>query len=657
MIDFQNVSKHFGTQDVLKNASFRINSGEQIGLVGPNGAGKSTIFNLITGEIQPDSGLISLQSQIRIGYLHQHIGVGGSDIPIVDYTADAIAELPIIRTQIHEIEQSLASGTLSEKEKIEKLEELGHLQTKFEHLDGYNLKPKAEAALSGLGFNVADFKRPLGSFSGGWQMRANLAKILISEPDILLLDEPSNYLDLPAVEWLQKFLKSFQGTIVLISHDRYLLKTLTNIIIEVNSGIVTRYAGNYNYYVQERQNRQDQAEAAKKNQDKKREHMERLIDKFRAKSSKASQVQSWIKSLDKMEEIVLQEDLHFTGTIRIPPAPPSGNELLRIDSMNFSYDGKKSILSNINLRLERGEKIGITGYNGTGKTTLLKIIAGVMEPKEGKRVLGHHAVCGYQAQEFAEILPTDKTVWDVVKAAAPGDVPSQKIRNILGAFGFSGDKIDKTCGVLSGGEKIRLCFARIFINPPNLLILDEPTTHLDIQAREALQQAIADYDGTVCIVSHDMEFMQNTATTIIAMNPPGIKKYLGNYDYYRAKLAEDLQMQSASAISSMPEKDADKDNPKEKRKEKAQKRQEMLKVKKALEKETHHLESELEKLEKEKLELSEKLSANLPGTDFPGISRRLAEIAIAEDDLMPKWEESASKLEEFNKEYAKIHED
>ena len=344
----------------------------------------------------------------------------------------------------------------------------------------YKMHAKAEAALSGLGFHTDEFNKPLKSFSGGWQMRARLAQTLILDPDILLLDEPSNYLDIPAIEWMQRYLNGFKGTLLLISHDRFLLNSLTKVTIEINGGLVNRYAGDYDYYVRERQSRFQSLQAAKENQEKRREQLQRSINRFRAKSTKAAQVQSWIKELDKMEAIEVPDELHYSGTIRIPPAPASGVEMVRLEHAGHSYDGHQWILKNVELRIERGDKVGVIGYNGMGKTTLLRILAGQMAPREGKRILGHKVVLGYQAQEFAEILPLNKSVYDIVRNAAPDGATDKDVRSVLGSFGFQGDTVHKPCRVLSGGEKIRLAFARIFIQPPNLLILDEPTTHLDI---------------------------------------------------------------------------------------------------------------------------------------------------------------------------------
>ena len=534
MIDFINVRQSFVDKDILKDANIRINKAERVGLVGPNGAGKSTIFNMIIGELEPDKGEIKLPKGMRMGYLKQQLEAGDYEESLLDFTADAMPELQGLHHKMTKIESQLVT-----KSSKALLDQLGDLQSKFENLGGYEMRAKAEAALSGLGFHADDFERPLKSFSGGWQMRAGLAQTLILDPDILLLDEPSNYLDIPAIEWMQRYLKNFKGTMLLISHDRFLLNSLTNVTIEINAGLVNRYGGDYDYYVRERENRFQSLQAAKDNQDKRREQLERSINRFRATSTKASQVQSWVKTLEKMDEIDVPDQLKYSGTIKIPPAPASGVEMIRLENLGHSYDGNKWILKDIDLRIERGDKIGLIGYNGMGKTTLLRTLAGQLIPATGKRVLGHKVIVGYQAQDFAEVLIPENSIHNIVNSARPDGASDKDVRNVLATFGFQGEAVQKQCKVLSGGEKIRLAFARIFINPPNLLILDEPTTHLDIAAREGLQEAIRQYKGTVCMVSHDIEFISHSATTILAMDGKmGVKKYFGDYNYYRSKVSE-----------------------------------------------------------------------------------------------------------------------
>ncbi len=654
MIDFINISKNFAAQDIFTKVNLRINPGERIGIVGPNGSGKSTLFSMICGTMLPDSGSINLPKDMRISHLKQQLPPGDEKRSLLDYSADAIPELTVILKRLKKIDHDLTIIDAASPEAIALLHKHGELQSRFETLGGYRLRSETEAALSGLGFSEGRFAEPLTSFSGGWQMRAQLARVLVAHPDVLLLDEPSNYLDIPAVEWLCRFLKSFAGTLLLISHDRFLLRRLTTITVEVNQGALTRYPGDYDYYRRERENRRLATISAKRNQERKMEHMQRTIDRFRSKASKASQAQSWIKQLDKMEEVEELDDLGFSGSIVLPPPPPSGAEIARFENVTFGYKNTAiPLLKNINFEINRNDKIAIVGYNGTGKTTLLKLLSGILQPCSGKVVLGHNVIKGYQAQEFSDILPLESTAFDVVRAAASSQTPPNSLRSILGTFGFSGDEALKPVKVLSGGEKIRLCFARIFVNPPNLLILDEPTTHLDIAAREALQLALKQYQGTVCLVSHDIEFVENSAETIIAMEPPGIRKYLGSYSYYLEKSnSQNIADPSTATVQETS------DQRKERRRERARRRQELQADKNRYEKKVSHLENTIEKLDVESGEILQQLSAcGDEPVDYPALNRRLHELQIDQEKATEQWEDAATKLEEIIRLNSEIHND
>lgn len=652
MIDFKDVSKSYGARDIFNGASFRVEKGERVGVVGPNGSGKSTLFAMITGELSADKGEVVVPQKARIGLLHQQLDFFRDDEPLIEFVATVGGELPRILARMQELETRLTENSSDQSA----LKELGELQVRFEHIGGYDIRHRAAAALAGLGFREEDRNRPMGDFSGGWQMRACMARTLLSEPDILLLDEPSNYLDIPAVEWLQRRLKSFEGTLMLISHDRFLLNSLTGVTLEVNNAKVVRYPGNYQYYVREREERRRHAEAAATNIERKKEQLERNINRFRAKATKAAQVQSWIKMLDKIEDVDVPDDLHFRGTIRIPPPPHSGVETVRLEDVSFAYEEGKTILRDVNLHIERGEKVGIIGYNGAGKTTLLKIIAGRLAPSQGTRKPGYKVIVGYQAQEFAELLPPEMCVYDIVRQAAAADVTGQRVREIIGAFGFSGDDAQKLCKVLSGGEKIRLCFARIFVNPPNLLVLDEPTTHLDIAAREALQQSILDYPGTVCMVSHDVEFLRGSANIILEVRDHKVSRFQGGYDYYKEKLLELEQKKNASpdAVSSASPVSAD--SQKERRKERAARRQELSKDKKRLEKQVAEMERRIESAESEKAEIVAALSDSSGGKDFAALQKRLSELDAEIAACTANWENEAAALEELMAEYSAINE-
>ena len=647
MIDFRNVSVGFGAQQVLNSVSFRINRGERVGIVGPNGAGKSTIFSLLTDEYAPDQGEVSLPRDIRVSHLRQQLKPASAGVNLLEYSENALPALIECQREIEGLETQLDGAGEQERARIVKV--LGTLQTEFEHQGGYALSGRAKAALGGLGFKVSDFHAPFVSFSGGWQMRAELARALVADPDLLLLDEPTNFLDIPAVEWLQRYLRDYKGTLVLVSHDRYLLNSLTTVTMEVAGGMVTRYAGNFNKYEADCRTRHEQLEAARDNQDRRREQIERFVERFRAKNTKSSQVQSRIKMLEKMEEVEIPRIVMRAPRIKVPPPPPCGVELVRLEQAGISYDGNSWVLRGLDLRIERGEKIGLVGLNGMGKTTLLRVIAGRLPLNEGRRVIGHNVVIGYQAQDFAEMMDPLRSVLETVKSAAPNR-SEREIRAILGGFFFTGDAVDKKVAVLSGGEKMRVAFARLLVDPPNFLLLDEPTTHLDIPSREALENALHDYEGTVCLVSHDIEFTRHVATGIVAMTPPTVRRFPGGYDYYHEKMeAEESLQKSVSGVQSS-EKDEGGGDRKAMRRERALKRQEQSKVRRPLENAVKAAEKRIAELELEQDRLSGELMKPAPGTDYASLNRRLHEIQAALAETVEKWEKASMELETLPKE-------
>ncbi len=641
MIDFIQVSKQFGTQDVLKTVTFRINAGERAGIVGPNGAGKSTVFGLIGGDVEADKGDVVLPKHTRIGYLHQQLNPHAVSQNLLEYTEDSIPELKTIPVKIHELEANLAVMDPAEKERA--LRQIGELQHQFEHLGGYEMKSRAEAALCGLGFHTAEFEKPFASFSGGWQMRAELARTLIANPDLLMLDEPSNYLDLPAVEWLQKFLRGYEGTMLLISHDRYLLRSLTTVTLEIAGGNATRYQGGYDYYLKERVARQEHQLAAKRNQDREREQIESFVRRFRAKATKATQVQSRIKQLEKMEVIEAPATVINLSKIRLADPPHSGHEIIRVENGGLTYDKQRWIFKNLSFNINRGEKVALVGYNGMGKTTLLRTLAGALPLSEGKRVLGHKVVIGYQSQDFAETMPPEKSVYHIVKEQNPA-ASEADVRSLLGGFGFSGDSIDKKCDVLSGGEKIRLAFARLFINPPNFLLLDEPTTHLDVNGREALEDALKKYKGALCVVSHDVTFVRNIAEQIIGIDDSGVTKFPGGYDYYLEKLeTRNLKSENSSGGRGSVRADRGQESAppaigakgKDARKARAAQRD--------AEKILTKIENKIEKLTAEQTALTDEMVTN-SNADFAAINTRLSEIQTEISALEAEWEAAAESL-------------
>jgi ATP-binding cassette subfamily F protein 3 len=643
VIEFVQVGKQFGAQEIFTDVSLRILPGERIGVVGPNGSGKSTLFSLISGDTSPDRGSVEVQKNLRIGLVRQQLKSHAFDGTLLDFAMQARPELEQMHERIEAIEHEMP--TADEARRAQLLKQLGNLQTEFEHLGGYTLKSRAEAALCGLGFKPEELNRPFRLFSGGWQMRAELVRTMLGEPDLLLLDEPSNYLDLPAVEWLQGMLEGFEGTVMLISHDRFLLRSVGEVTFEIAGGIVTRYPCGFDEYLELREERVRIQEAAAKNQERRREQIERFIERFRAKNTKATQVQSRVKMLEKMEEIRIPRIVSDAAYMRIAPPPHCGAHVLRLEGAGHTYDGEKWVLRGVDLDIARGDKIALVGYNGMGKTTLLRILAGAITPAEGKRVLGYQVVPGYQSQDFAETMPPDQTVYRIVKNANP-DAPEKDVRSLVAAFGFQGDDVSKPCEVLSGGEKIRLAFARLFIRPPNLLLLDEPTTHLDIGGRQTLEAALRDYEGTVVLVSHDITFVRNVATNIVALHPPGIERFAGGYDYYHERMSGRA---ATAAPATSSEQTASRDTKKERRRQRAEQRREVQQKTGALKKQIAALEARIAAGEAGRDEILTKLSDGSV-TDFASLNLRLKELQYEIETETQEWETLSTQLQEVEKE-------
>lgn len=658
MLDFKGISVHYGHQDVLSDVTFRVNKGDRVGVVGPNGSGKSTLFKIILGELSTDTGELVIENSPRIGWTRQNPEPDTPDETLLEYSLRGIPGLSEMEAEMAELEADLQDPV--------KMKRYGELQTKFEHLGGYDIETRVKIALGGLGFTTEEFQKPFTSFSGGWRMRAELSRVLASKPDLLLLDEPSNYLDLPAVDWLQKFLKQYDGTLMLISHDRYLLRTLTNIIVEVDAATATRYEGDLDFYLREREVRYEHLKAAKENQDHHREQLQRFVDRFRAQATKAAQAQSRQKLIDKIDEarIVLPKRYTNSGRLRLAEPPPSGIEMFRCENLGFAYDKQvkvggegeewKFVFRGVEFNVTRGDKVALIGYNGLGKTTLMRIIAGTRQPTEGKAVLGHNVVPGYLSQEFAETIPPDVTVYRNAKNAwdAHGGGPEKVFRNQLGAFGFDENDVEKPAGVLSGGEKIRLAFLRLFLTAPNFLLLDEPTTHLDLDGRRLLQEALQKYTGTILLVSHDIDFVRAVATSVLEITREGLNRYPGGYDYYCEKSGRgggsgggggSGRSASASLSSSTSSTSS---TSKELRKQRAEARAKVAPRVKELKKRVETAEKKLEELQKSLDEASAELFNPKPTTNFEEANRTVRTLQFEIDRYTADWEEAATELEQ-----------
>ncbi len=644
MIEFRQVTRRFGPQVVLDQVSFRVQPGERVGIVGPNGAGKSTLFALLAGEDETDGGEVTLAAGLTLGRMRQHVAPDHPGQGLLAFAEAALPEVSRLQSDLDDVAHALAAAEGTDREKL--LQRYAQLEHDFDHAGGYDLQARAKVALGGLGFADAAFDHPLASFSGGWQTRAELARVLVSRADVLLLDEPSNYLDLPAVDWLGRYLRTFPGTLLLISHDRYLLESLTRITLEVNAGKVQRYEGGWTVWQREREARRARAEAAWKNYQRQREQVERFVDRFRAKSTKASQVQSRVKMLEKMEVPDQPPDELRSSPIRIPDPPASGAEAFRADGLGHCYSGGGWLFRGLDLRVEAGSKVALVGTNGLGKTTLLRILAGRLPPAEGTVTLGHRIRSGYQSQDLAETLPPDETVFRIGRLAAPERITDQQLRSILGSFGFTGEEIHKPAGVLSGGERIRLAFARLFVDPPNLLLLDEPTTHLDLEGRQTLERALSATTGTVVLVSHDVAFVRGVARQVLAIPEPGRFVWVpGGYDYYVEKFRPGAAPPSAEAKKGEAKAAAPATDRKAERKRRAEARQARAGEVRRIRRELERAERMVEQMEAEQARLAAQLADPPPGFDFEDANRRLTTIRADITLRTREWEAAAARLE------------
>lgn len=539
MIHLSNISKQHGNKILYKNGSFQINSGEKIGLVGPNGAGKTTIFRIITGEEGIDGGSISKSDRTVIGYFSQNIEEmkGRSAL---DEVKNAVGDIITLQSQMQEYETKLSDPELDADEMTRILEKYGELQAEFERCGGYDLESRAAEILTGLGIGPDDYHRPTESFSGGWKMRIALAKILVLNPEVLLMDEPTNHLDVESIVWLEEWLVNFKGAILMTSHDRDFMNRLVTKIVEIANKTITVYSGNYDFYERERDVRKEQLIAAAKRQEDMLAKEEEFIARFAARASHAAQVQSRVKKLEKIDRIEVppeEEAIKFEW----PVPPRGGDEVVKFANLAKIYkrdDGaEKLVFSGANGLVKRLDRVAVVGVNGAGKSTLLKIIAGHTDPTSGVLQLGASITLGYFSQNSLDVLDPKSTVLEEVYSRIP-NAGLGFVRSLLGAFKFSGEEADKKISILSGGEKSRVVLATILAQPVNFLVLDEPTNHLDIKSREVLLEAIKNFPGTVMIVSHDRHFLREITTRVFEVDKSHINIYDGNYEYYVHKKKE-----------------------------------------------------------------------------------------------------------------------
>ena len=529
MLNAHNITVSFQGEDLFAGITFKLDAGNRVGLVGKNGAGKSTLLKIIAKEQEYDKGTLALEKEIRIGFLKQDIDfIFGRTV--LEEAYEAFHEIKEVERKLEEINIGLAERTDYESESYNQLIiDLNDFTHRYEVLGGYNYQGDTEKILQGLGFKREDFDKLTDTFSGGWRMRIELAKLLLQNNDILLLDEPTNHLDIESIIWLEEFLKNYTGAIVLVSHDKMFLDNVTNRTIEISLGKIYDYKYPYSKYLVQRKELREKQLQTFKNQEKEIKHTEQLINKFRAKASKATMAQSLIKKLDKVERIEIDAEDNSVMKVRFPVSVQPGTVVIEAEHVGKSY-GDKQVLKNVNLLIERGSKIAFVGQNGQGKTTLAKMIVKEI-PFKGKLKLGHNVQIGYFAQNQAEYLDGKKTVLQTMEDAS-NDGNRVKVRDMLGSFLFGGDDVEKKVSVLSGGERNRLALCKMLLSPFNVLVMDEPTNHLDIASKNVLKQALATFEGTLIIVSHDRDFLQGLAKTVYEFKDGRIREYLGDIDYY-----------------------------------------------------------------------------------------------------------------------------
>lgn len=645
MIRLIQIDKQFVTKKLFEAADLHIKPGERVGIVGPNGSGKTTLLKIIRGVEPVDNGEVVIAKNKTIGYLEQDI----TETPAETVLEEVMRGFPEIAHAEHkliELEKQLEVYPDDEPT----LKKYGRLREDFERLDGYRFESNARAILTGVGFAPEQHKLPVRTFSGGWMMRIALARLLMQKPDILLMDEPTNHLDLNSMIWLEGFLQKYEGTVLLISHDQYFLNRVINRVVEISRQNLVSYAGNYDAYQQEKAARLELTESAYKNQQRKLAQTERFIERFRYKATKARQVQSRVKKLEKVERIELPENETPKLRFRFPQPERCGALVAELFSVEKRY-GEKLVYRNLNFAIQREQKIALVGHNGAGKSTLLKILANATDIQAGERKIGHNIAPYYYAQHQLDILDAQNSILEELAQAVP-DQPEQWLRQLAGMFLFPGDDVFKKISVLSGGEKARVALAKMLARPANFLILDEPTNHLDIQARAILEQALADYSGTMIFISHDRKFINAIASTVIEINNGSLREFAGDYDYYLWKKEQDRtdiaeQSENAEMKSAMPNA-GESMSKKQDRKLRAMQRQEQNRRINPLREALAKSEAKISELETQKTALTEELCKPEVIADkkaFPEKSKCLNRLISDLENEYNIWSEISEQLE------------
>jgi len=534
MIRLDNVSKQVGHQILFIEASAALQKGEKIGLVGPNGAGKTTLFRMISGQELPDEGQVSVDRGISIGYFSQDVGEMSGRSAVAE-VMDGAGPVSVVAAELRELEAAMADPDKGD-EMDDIIARYGEVQHRFEELDGYALDGRAREALAGLGFSQEMMDGDVGKLSGGWKMRVALARILLMRPDVMLLDEPSNHLDLESLIWLEQFLRGYEGALLMTSHDREFINRIINKVVEIDGGQLTTYSGNYEFYEQQRALADKQQQAQFERQQAMLAKEIKFIERFKARASHAAQVQSRVKKLDKIERVEPPRRRQ-TVAFEFQPAPRSGEDVASLKSVHKGY-GSRRIYDGLDFMIRRKERWCVMGVNGAGKSTLLKLVAGTTEPDDGAVTIGGSVKMGYFAQHAMDLLDGERTVFQSLEDAFP-QAGQGSLRALAGCFGFSGDDVEKKCRVLSGGEKARLVMAKMLFDPPNFLVLDEPTNHLDLATKEMLINALSEFEGTMLFVSHDRHFLAALSNRVLELTPDGIHQYGGGYTEYVARTGQE----------------------------------------------------------------------------------------------------------------------
>ena len=641
MISIQGLKVEFGSQVLFENISFVVNKRDKIALVGKNGAGKTTMLRIITGEQLPTSGTVARQADLTIGYLPQQM-VLKDELTVKEEAGRAFEHLQQMDAAIDRMNQELAERTDYESEDYQELIERVTQKTELRALmQSDNIEAEIEKTLTGLGFERSDFDRPTSEFSGGWRMRIELAKLLLRRPDVLLLDEPTNHLDIESIQWLETFLKNRNGALLLVSHDRAFIDNVTNRTIEISLGKIYDYKVTYSQFVELRKERVEQQMRAYENQQKLIHDTEDFIERFRYKATKAVQVQSRIKMLDKLERIEVDEVDRSRMRLKFPPAPRSGDYPIIAEDLCMNY-GSLNVFHDVTFTIKRGEKVAFVGKNGAGKSTLVKCIMGEI-PFDGKLQIGHNVTIGYFAQNQAQLLDETLTVHDTIDYVAVGDIRT-RINDILGAFMFGGKNADKKVKVLSGGEKSRLAMIRLLLQPVNLLILDEPTNHLDMPSKDVLKEAIQAFAGTVIVVSHDRDFLNGIVDKVYEFGEHRVREHLGGiYDFLQKKQLDSLQQLEIKSVPTSPTEEVETPETASQGKVDYQKQKERERRIRQAEKKVKTLETKIAELEQQLADIEDKLSTAT--SEDLDVYYSHSKISRELEEVMAQWEKAGEELE------------